>query len=63
MKQTYNNILLRNIDFYNAMLKAYADGMTEFEYNDLSFGTDDAFMDFTHDIKSGKLKVIARENI
>lgn len=63
MNKIYTNTLLCNIDFYNAMLNAYAEGMTEFEYNDCSYITDDAFIDFTHDLKCGNLKVVAHENI
>lgn len=57
------NVTIRNIDFYNAMLKACAEGMTEFEYNDWNYVTDDALNDFVYDLKHGKLSVTAKKNI
>lgn len=60
--KTTGNGLLCDIKVYNAMLNAYAESLTEFEYNGIIWNTDDIFIDFERDLKNGKIKVSAKIN-
>lgn len=48
---------LRSTRCYDAMLKAYNDGMAEFEFEDEWHLTDDIFTEFSWDLKHGRITV------
>lgn len=48
---------LRSTGCYDAMLKAYTDGMMEFEFEGEWYLTDDIFTEFSWDLKRGLIAV------